>query len=60
MGYWSAERAGLRALNINMNPLVIAGRVGKNIHLLLCDRSVVRVSEMITDQTLEFINTFDN
>jgi hypothetical protein len=43
-----------------MNPLVIAGRVGEYVHLLLCDRSVVRVSEMITDQTLEFINTFDN
>jgi hypothetical protein len=60
VGYWSAERAGLRALNINMNPLVIAGRVGEYVHLLLCDRSVVRVSKMFADQTLEFINTFDN
>ena len=60
MGNWSAEWAGLCALNINVDPLVVAGRVGKYVHLLLCDRSVVRVSEMLADQTLEFINTFDN
>jgi hypothetical protein len=59
VGDRSTKRAGLCALNIDVDPLMVAGRIGENIHLFLCDRKVIGKSEVLTDQTLEFVNTFD-
>jgi hypothetical protein len=50
VGDRAAERAGLRPLDVDVDPLVVAGGVGEQVHLLLGDLDVLAVAEVLADE----------
>ena len=60
MGDRAAERAGLGALGVDVDPLVVAGRVGEGVHLFLGDLDVGAVAEVLADEGLEFVGSVDD
>ena len=54
VGDGTAEGAlGVRPLHVDVDPLVVAGRVGEQVHPLLGDLHVVAVAEVLPDELLE-------
>ena len=47
---WAAERTGLGLLDVDVDPLVVAGGIGERVHLLLGDLDVGRVAEVLADE----------
>ena len=60
MGDGPAERRLLgRPLRIDVDPLVVAGGVGEEVHLLLVDDIVVGPPEVLTDERLDPLGAMD-
>ena len=55
-----AERAGVGLLDIDVNPLVVAGGVGEHVHLLLSDVDVWAMTQVFADQALQFVGAVDD
>ena len=53
MGDRAAERPGLGPLDVDVDPLVVAGGVGELVDLVLGDLDVVAVAEVLADLGLE-------
>ena len=60
VGDRAAERAlGLRALDVHVDPLVVAGDLGEAVDHLLVDRAPVAGADRLPDQVLEFLDAVD-
>ena len=59
VGDRAAERAGLGAFDVDVDPLVIAGGLGELVDLVLGDLDVRAVAEMLADQALELVGAVD-
>ncbi len=51
-----AERTGLGPLRVDVDPLVVAGRLGEHVHLLLGDLVPVAVADVLADEALEAVD----
>ena len=60
MGDGPAEGTGLGPLDVDVDPLVVAGGVGELVHLLLGDLDVVAVAEVLADLGLQPVDAFDD
>ena len=45
----SAKRSGCGSFRVHMNPLVVAGGIGKQVDLLLCDGDPVADRDLLAD-----------
>ena len=60
VGDRAAERAGLGLLDVDVDPLVVTGRLGELVDLLLGDLDVGAVSEMLADEPFELVGAVDH
>ena len=59
MGDRAAERSGVGLLDVDVDPLVVAGGVREQVDLILGDLDVRAVAEMLADETLELVGAVD-
>ena len=59
MGDRGAERPGLGPLDVDVDPLVVAGGVGELVDLLLGDLDVVAVAEVLADERAQLVESVD-
>ena len=59
VGDRSTERPGLRPLDVDVDPLVVARRLREEVDPLLGDLDVVAVAEVLTDAGLEPVDAID-
>ena len=59
MGDRTAERAALGPLDVDVDPLVVAGRVGERVHLFLGDLDVRGVAEVLADEGFHLVDSVD-
>ncbi len=58
MGDRGAEGAlGLGPINVDVDPLVIAGEIGEGIDVLLSDRAPLTRADLLPDQSLHALDT---
>ena len=50
MGDWPTEWTFLRALHIDVNPLVVTGGLGEHVDLLLSDRGPLARTELLANR----------
>ena len=60
MGDRCTERARCGAFDIDVNPLVVTGRICELVDLFLRDRHVWAVAEVLPDKTFEFVCSVDD
>ena len=59
MGDRPAERSGLGPLDVDVDPLVVAGGLGELVDLLLGDLHVVAVAEVLADERAQLVDAVD-
>ena len=59
MGDRPAERARLGPLDVDVDPLMVAGRLGERVHPVLGDLQPVAVAEVLADEFLEPVGAVD-
>ena len=59
MGDRPAERAGLGPLGVDVDPLVVAGGVGEQVHPLLGDLDPVAVAEVLAHERAQLLDAVD-
>src|SRR5262249_24705887 len=59
-GDGAAEGTGLGPLDVDVDPLVVAGGVGELVHLVLGDLDPVAVAEVLADAGLEPVDAVDD
>ena len=60
VGDRAAEGPGLGPLDVDVDPLVVAGGVGELVDLLLGDLDLVAVAEVLADLGLQPVDAFDD
>jgi hypothetical protein len=55
-----AKRSGLGALHVDVNPLMVIGRIRELVDSILLHREPVAVPEVLADGVLEFVRGFEN
>ncbi len=60
VGDGSAERALLGRLDVDVDPLLVSGRVGERVDLRLVDRVPVTRTDLFTDDCLELVETLEH
>ncbi len=59
MGDRRPERPGLGPLDVDVDPLVVAGGVGELVDLVLGDLDAVAVAEVLADERAQFVGAVD-
>ena len=59
MGDGPPERAGLGPLDVDVDPLVVAGGIGEQVDLLLGHLAPLAVAEVLADMLLEPVDPLD-
>src|SRR5699024_2289546 len=61
VGHRGTERAlGSGSFGVDVDPLVVTGRLGERVHLLLGDRHPVAVPEMSTDCGTDLVDALED
>jgi hypothetical protein len=60
MGDRPSERSGRRTLPVDMDPLVVIGRVREEVYTVLIDYSPVGIAEMLSYVLLDVVDTADD
>ena len=60
MGDGDAEGPVLGPLGVDVDPLVVVGRVGEEVHPVLGDRLPLGVSELLADELVKGVDSVDD